>query len=107
MKDLDLLKKNIDHFEKELPSNCVGCGETVDPYATANANGKYTLCEDSKGNIWCLPCGRKALDRSPQLEKVLTLARELERGCNCDYDHRCSSCQTVIDVRDEIRKVGL
>jgi hypothetical protein len=33
---------------------------------------------------------------------VIWEARNLERGCDCEYDHRCSSCSAVLSVKAEL-----
>jgi hypothetical protein len=30
---------------------------------------------------------------------LVSAARRIERGCDCEYDHRCGRCQAVLDLR--------
>lgn len=32
------------------------------------------------------------------VRKLTPLVRNLGRGCDCDYDYRCSNCQRIIDA---------
>lgn len=32
--------------------------------------------------------------------KVKDLLDRLRRGCDCEYDHRCGNCQTIVDIKE-------
>lgn len=36
--------------------------------------------------------------------RLLELANGIERGCDCEYDHRCGRCQRVLDLQEFLRK---
>lgn len=40
--------------------------------------------------------------RIEQFEAVVDLAREVRRGCQCDYDYRCSNCAAICKMRDAL-----
>lgn len=33
-----------------------------------------------------------------KLAEVKAVALRVNRGCDCEYDHRCSNCQAVVDL---------
>jgi hypothetical protein len=33
------------------------------------------------------------------LNAVILAARDIERGCDCEYDHRCGRCQRVVTLK--------
>lgn len=39
-------------------------------------------------------------DELKALRAIAAKAKELGRGCHCDYDYRCGNCQLVIDVKE-------
>lgn len=42
------------------------------------------------------------------LRQLADKAKELRRGCDCDYDYRCGSCQRVLDCKalaEQVEKV--
>ncbi len=47
-----------------------------------------------------------ARSRNRDMENVLLMIQEkivkLTRGCSCDYDYRCSSCHSVVDIKESI-----
>jgi hypothetical protein len=36
-------------------------------------------------------------------EAVIVAARLIERGCDCEYDHRCSNCSRIVDLRYKLQ----
>jgi hypothetical protein len=38
------------------------------------------------------------------LGPVVKAARTIRRGCNCDYDYRCSNCDRVVDLMAAIKE---
>ncbi len=36
-------------------------------------------------------------DELKLLRQLVEKAKDLRRGCNCDYDYRCGNCQRIID----------
>jgi len=43
--------------------------------------------------------------RVGQFEAVLDNVKEIRRGCDCDYDYRCSNCSVIVRVQDRIKKL--
>jgi hypothetical protein len=39
-------------------------------------------------------------ERLAWLNKIANLAKELTRGCDCEYGYKCSSCSLIIDITD-------
>jgi hypothetical protein len=37
-----------------------------------------------------------------KLAKIRLLAEKCRRGCECEYDHRCSMCSALISLKCEI-----
>lgn len=37
-----------------------------------------------------------------KLKKIAVLAESCQRGCDCEYDYRCGSCQALLDLKMEI-----
>lgn len=37
--------------------------------------------------------------------QLAQLAFKLERGCSCEYDHRCTNCQRILDVREAAKRI--
>jgi len=35
---------------------------------------------------------------------VIAAARKVERGCDCEYDHRCGRCERVISLRRAVEQ---
>ncbi len=35
---------------------------------------------------------------------VVEAAGKVKRGCNCDYDYRCSNCQAIINLHNILTK---
>ncbi|MBV9125687.1 MAG: hypothetical protein JO112_20245 [Planctomycetes bacterium] len=42
-----------------------------------------------------------------QLREIARLAKGLQRGCDCEYDHRCGRCQKIIDISNLAERVKL
>jgi len=38
-----------------------------------------------------------------RLDRLVGLARRLERGCDCDYDYRCGNCQLILDLLEAVK----
>ncbi len=36
------------------------------------------------------------------VQNLINKAREVRRGCSCDYDYRCGRCQAVIDLHEAL-----
>lgn len=32
------------------------------------------------------------------LRQIAQKAKQLQRGCWCEYDYRCGNCQTIVDL---------
>lgn len=37
------------------------------------------------------------------VEAVIEAAREIERGCDCEYDHRCGRCSRVVALQAALK----
>lgn len=42
----------------------------------------------------------------PLPKKLIKMVGELRRGCDCEYDDRCSNCQAILDVKEYVKKCG-
>ena len=42
-----------------------------------------------------------------QIQKIIELAKPINRGCWCDYDYRCGNCQRIINLADYIETLKL
>ena len=45
---------------------------------------------------------RNHMNYVEHLENLCELARGLNRGCDCENDYRCSSCETVVRIKHAI-----
>lgn len=41
-----------------------------------------------------------------RLRRIAAMAANLERGCDCEYDHRCGRCSAVIAIREMAQNRG-
>ena len=52
--------------------------------------------------IWEAACKKANAERDALEEKLgflRDLALKVRRGCDCDYDYRCSNCQAVVALK--------
>lgn len=42
--------------------------------------------------------------KHPSVDNLLNLCEQLQRGCSCGYDHRCSNCQRILDVQELVKQ---
>ncbi len=43
--------------------------------------------------------------RFEDVEALIAAARLIERGCDCEYDHRCGRCSRVVSLQVAVAKL--
>jgi hypothetical protein len=60
----------------------------------------YRASIDGRMEIETKPISEPKTNYELKLEKLIDLASKLRRGCDCEYDYRCSNCSMIISVSD-------